>query len=565
MTAPALFVPVHAKISSFAVTLLSTVVLATSAVVPADAQEPTPGNEMAVLFGDSIPAKAPPRPDGEGAGPYERLVIRGATLIDGTGAPPIGPVDIVVERDRIAEVRSVGYPELPIQEQRRPAQGEREIDAHGMYVLPGLVDTHTHISTSQQSAFGEPSPAEYVFKLWLSHGVTSVRDVGSVNGLEWTLDQAEKSKRNEITAPRIYPYAMFPLVEYLRLNPEEAREWMQTVAKGGAIGVKFLGAAPDVMEAALDEAKKLGLKTTMHHAQNNVARVNVLTSARWGLTSMEHWYGLPEALFDQRTIQDYPVGYNYSNEQDRFGQAGRLWLQAAEPGSDHWNAVRDELIALDFTLSPTLTIYEASRDLMRARRAEWHDEYTWPTLWRFYQPNRAAHGAYWFYWTTHDEIAWKKNYARWMEFLNDYKNHGGRVTTGSDSGFIYSTYGFGLVRELELLQEAGFHPLEVVRAATLRGAELLDATADIGSVERGKKADLVIVPEDPLQNFKVLYATGAMKLDDETQQVKRVGKVKWTIKDGIVFDAEALRADVRAMVRAQKQREAGEPVAADTH
>jgi hypothetical protein len=120
----------------------------------------------------------------------------------------------------------------------------------------------------------------------------------------------------------------------------------------------------------------------------DVSRVNVLTSARWGLTSMEHWYGLPEALFADRTIQDYPVTYNYANEADRFSEAGRLWKQAAPPFSARWNEVMNELLALDFTIDPTFTIYEASRDLARARRAEWHDEYTLPSLWDFYAPNR---------------------------------------------------------------------------------------------------------------------------------------------------------------------------------
>ena len=83
-----------------------------------------------------------------------------------------------------------------------------------------------------------------------------------------------------------------------------------------------------------------------------------------------------------------------------------------------------------------------------------------------------------------------------MRFLNEYKNRGGRVTTGSDSGFIYKLYGFGYIRELELLEEAGFHPLEVVRAATMDGAELLaeqqGKEADFGVVEAGRRADLVI-------------------------------------------------------------------------
>ena len=71
-----------------------------------------------------------------------------------------------------------------------------------------------------------------------------------------------------------------------------------------------------------------------------------------------------------------------------------FWLQAATPGSDTWNATIRELVELDFTLVPTLTIYEASRDLMRARLAEWHDEYTLPALWRFYEPNREKHASY---------------------------------------------------------------------------------------------------------------------------------------------------------------------------
>ncbi|MCB0623540.1 MAG: amidohydrolase, partial [Saprospiraceae bacterium] len=213
------------------------------------------------------------------------------------------------------------------------------------------------------------------------------------------------------------------------------------------------------------------LRSACHHAQMDVARWNVLHSARAGLTSMEHWYGLPEALFTDRTVQDYPLDYNYQNEQDRFAEAGRLWKQAAKPYSEHWNRVMDELLALDFTLDPTFNIYEASRDLHRARRAEWHETYTMPSLWRFYLPSRESHGSYWHFWGTEQEVAWKENYRLWMTFVNEYKNRGGRVTTGSDSGFIFQLYGFAYVRELELLREAGFHPLEVIRSATLYGAE----------------------------------------------------------------------------------------------
>jgi len=312
---------------------------------------------------------------------------------------------------------------------------------------------------------------------------------------------------------------------------------------------------PEILAALIDEANKLHLGSTTHLAQMGVARSNIVDAARMGLRGMEHWYGLPEALFTDRTIQDYPTDYNYNDESHRFGQAGRLWKQAAPPGSEKWNAVIDELVAKKFNIDPTLTIYEASRDLMREMRAEWHEEYTLPTLTRWYAPNREAHGAYWFNWTTADEIAWKKNYAIWMSFVNDYKNAGGRVAVGDDAGYIYKLFGFAYIRELELLQEAGFHPLEVVRAATLSGAELLGMSDRIGSVEAGKAADLVIVKENPLANFKVLYGTGALKLDDTTGKAVRVGGVRFTIHDGIVYDAPALLGDVKRMVAAAKQQE----------
>jgi hypothetical protein len=495
-------------------------------------------------------SNAPDRTDGEG--PFDRLIIRGVYMIDGTGSPATGPVDIVVEGNRIASIRTVGYPGLPINENRRPKAGanDKVIDAEGMYLLPGFIDMHAHTGGGAQG-----TTPEYVYKLWMAHGITTIREPGSGNGMDWTLRHKARSEQNEITAPRISAYISFGQGASEQIITEkQARSWVQMIHKAGADGIKFFGASQKVYAAAIDEANKLGLETMTHHAQTRVVYNNVLTSARLGLTSMTHWYGLPEALFEDRIIQDYPLDYNYNNEQHRFEEAGKLWKQAAEPYSEKWNSVMNELLDLDFTLNPTMTIYEASRDLMAQRRAEWHEKYTLPSLWRFYEPSRISHGSYWLDWGTEQEVEWKNNFRLWMEFVNEYKNRGGRVTLGSDAGYIYKLYGFAYIQEMEMMREAGFHPLEIFQSASLKAAEVLGMDDELGTIEVGKLADMVIVDANPMANLKVLYGTGAILVDNENN-VKRQGGVVYTVKDGIVYDAKQLLKDVEEIVNSAKEKE----------
>ena len=506
---------------------------------------------------DAVPDGIPERAHGEGH--YDQLIIRGAYLIDGTGAPATGPVDVVVEKDRIVRVVNVGTPGIPISPDSRPQLNKkgktREIDAHGKYLLPGFIDSHSHIHSPNKN---QKVSADYIFKLWLGHGVTSVREVFGSEGESRLLALKELSEINAITAPRItaYPFFNIPVDGKKALpvidNAESARERVKYLKSIGADGIKFMGAPENILWAAFDEAQNQQLGTTMHHAQLNVAHANVLDTSEKGLDCMEHWYGLPEALFTDKVIQNYPSDYIYTNEQQRFGQAGRLWKQAAKPGSKKWKEVMTTLLERDFCLSPTFTIYLASRDLMRAYTAEWHYEYTSPKLWEFYRASREKHGSFFFNWTTEDEYEWKENYKLWMRFVNEYKNRGGKVVVGSDTGYIYSLYGFGYIQELELLQEAGFHPLEVIRSATKIGAEILGKEDELGTIQVGKKADIIIVDENPLHNLKSLYGTGVPKLNEATQKVERAGGVRWTIKDGIVYDAQALLADVRKMVKEEK-------------
>ena len=196
--------------------------------------------------------KAPDRFRGEG--PFDQLIIRGATLINGNGAPPTGPVDIVIEKNVIKDIVNVGYPGVKIKESRRPIldKGGIEIDAGGKFILPGFIDMHGHISSQRSGT------AEYVFKLWMAHGITTVRDPSCGQGLDWVLDQKNKSFDNSITAPRILAYTSFGQGSKNKISsPSEAVDWVKKNAERGADGIKFFGSRPDIFKAALQENKRI--------------------------------------------------------------------------------------------------------------------------------------------------------------------------------------------------------------------------------------------------------------------------------------------------------------------
>ncbi|HJR59254.1 MAG TPA: amidohydrolase family protein [Vicinamibacterales bacterium] len=495
---------------------------------------------------------APDRRPDEGKGPFKTLVIRGVMVIDGSGAPPAGPMDVVVQGNRITAVRSAGTPGLPMRQNRGP-QADHEIDATGMYLMPGFVDMHVHAGGAPKN-----EEAEYAYKLWLAHGVTTVRGV-SLGPNAVSVREKERSAKNEIVAPRIYNYQRpgSGWDQGAIDTPEKATAYVEWAAKNGIDGLKLGADRPEIMKALLAAAQANRLGSTAHLQQSGVAHMNAIKAARLGLGTVTHFYGHFESLLKDHVVQPWPVEMNANDEQWRFGQVARLWDKIHPPGSPEWKAYLEEHLKLGTVFDPTLTIYSAGRHVAAFRNADWHDKYTLPSLMDFYTPSRSSHGSYWFDWTTEDEVAWRNFYQVWFRLMNDYKKMGGRVTTGSDSGFIYQTYGFGYINELEMLQEAGFHPLEVIQAATMNGALTLEEpkgrAPEFGVVRSGMLADMVIVDQNPLRNFKVLYGNGHLKLNDTTRQVERVGGVKYTIKDGIVYDAKQLLADVAAMVEKQKR------------
>ena len=341
-------------------------------------------------------------------------------------------------------------------------------------------------------------------------------------------------------------------------KPELIREGVRYAKEQGVDGLKASGMDRDLVEAFLDEAHKQKLRTAVHIA------VDESTAKDWaelGVTSIEHFYGVADAALDG--IQNFPPEHNASNEIHRFGRAGELYIQP-NLNRKKLSKVIDLMIENNVTWCPTLSIYIASRDIIRAQNVPWFEDYLHPTLEKYFKPSFRNHGSYFLGWTNTQEVRWKKNYQVWMDALKEFGVKGGNITTGDDAGFIYQIYGFGLIHELELLEEAGFHPLEVIKMATANGAKMIGMEDQLGRVRQGFIADLLVVNGNPIEDLRLLnpYGTDVLTYDgkpinnysvvdrrDPKFKVERGGGIEWTIKDGIPYHVPTLMKEVKDMVK----------------
>jgi hypothetical protein len=462
-----------------------------------------------------------------------RLLIHNATVIDGNGTPASGPKDIIVENNTITDVIALD-PVAASRGGRARQAVDAVIDATGKYVMPGLINAHAHL---QEERGGKPQPIEYELNIWLACGITTIRDVGS--DMKRAFELRKLSAEGSIAAPRIFVYPMFGRPK----TPQLASAHVKELKDAGADGIKILGIDRDTMEAMEVTAHQLGLRIA-HHV--GVEETTAWDDIKFGTTSIEHWYGIPDAAIEHG-VQNFPSSYNYNNETDRFRYAGHLFREAQpERLTKVLKAMVDAHVAWD----PTLDIYEASRDLQRAQTQPWFAELLHPTLEEYFRPNPANHGSYFIGWTSTDETFWKENYRIWMAALREFDSLGGLIGMGDDAGFIYQMYGFGLIRSMELHQEAGFHPLKIIQQATGNNAKILGQEEHLGRVRAGWNADLIVVNGNPLENLKVLYPTGVDEIRDGKQV--HTGGVEWTIKDGIPYHAPELLSKVKEMVSAAR-------------
>lgn len=536
------FAVVHNSSRTFLAALPALLALAaTGTVAPALAQEPLTDFKRPPVqtrqFGDLA------------EGPYNRLVIQNVNVLPGHGGPSVGLYDILIEGNEITEMKRFD-PYFPA-EDREHIEGDRVIDGTGKWVMPGMINLHLHLRD-------EPLPLDYVYYLQLATGITTVGPA-SDRGLDEAMTDAGRSARNEMLAPRMFPLWGWGegISGYSRAqleDPAMAPEIAEKMVAAGARQVYLNGLCwnRELFGAAARAVTAAGGITAVHIQPSSTSEVTAVDAAEEGVTMIVHHYGYAESALN-RQVQDYPRDYEFYNENQRFREAAKVWLEAGQNPETRkrlLGEVVDRLVASGVVMQPNRATYEANRDIIRAMGLPWHEKYTHQALWNLHLPNPQNHAVFHYDWTSDDEYYWQYMYNLWGELIFEFNKRGGTVVFGTDDNYQWSTGGFGNIRELQLMRETGMHSLEVLRTATQNSARLLKEDR-LGLVRPGYLADLLIVDGNPAENLRYLYPFGAIRMD-ENQQMYRTKGIIYTIKDGVVVDNAKVMEEVARMVAESK-------------
>ncbi len=284
-----------------------------------------------------------------------------------------------------------------------------------------------------------------------------------------------------------------------------------------------------------------------HHAQMAVTRMNALTTAGWGLTSAEHYYGLPEALFEDRGVQNFPLDYDYNDEYFRFSVSARCFARApsrarrngTRPWSGSWSWLH---------LRADLHDLRRQRDLMRARQADWHKEYTWKSMWDYFTPRAAA--------TARTGIAGRprtRSSGRRTTALDGLHQRvqergGGRVCAGSDSGFIYRSSASAISANWNCCRRPASTRWRWC-APRPRRERPCAGSRTRSAPSRWQACRPAGSRPQPAHRLQAARHRG-LRLDEATNGATWHRGLKYTIKDGVIYDTAELLADVRDLVKA---------------
>jgi imidazolonepropionase-like amidohydrolase len=435
------------------------------------------------------------------------VALEHVRVIDGTGAAPVDKQTIVIAHRKIESVGADGSVNVPA--------GAKILDLTGYTVIPGIVGMHDHLF---YPSGGVPIYNEMAYsfpKLYLAAGVTTIRSTGSLEPytdleLKRQIDSGLiAGPKMDVTGPYLEgPGAYTPQMHVLT-GPDDATSLVDYWADEGVTSFKaYMHITPGELKAAIDAAHKHGLKITGH-----LCSIGFTQAADLGIDDLEHGL-VVDTEFNPRKVP------GVCDNSLTYPTIAKLDLNSAPV-----QAMIKDLIAHHVAMTSTLPVFETfvpnrpplQSRVLEAMLPQAQIDYLATRTRLASNPRSIAIAA---------EVFKKE-----MEFERMFVEEGGLLLAGEDpTGYGGDLAGFGDQREIELLVEAGFTPLEALRIASYDGAEFLGETQEIGTIAGGRAADLVVIHGDPSTN-----------IDD-------IEKVEIVFKDGVGYDSAELIEAVRGQV-----------------
>jgi imidazolonepropionase-like amidohydrolase len=394
------------------------------------------------------------------------VILEGASLIDGTGSPPRNDSVVVLKDERILTVTDKGsYTTYP--------KDSEIVNLTGRFLIPGLFDMHAHVAGVLDLSYNQ-TVSENTLEALLDNGITTIRNPGGPTKESVALRDAVAAGQIKgpqiFTAGRLINGLPFPtrFVETIANTEAEVREEVKSQADAGVDYVKlYVGLYPNLVKTAIDEAHNQGIKVIGH-----LYLTSWTDAANLGIDALTH--GVPVSPFllseDKREI----FIENGRGPFDHF-----LWLNLVDLNSTKINEMINALVKNKIPVDPTLSIYEAML------KDDPQNQHLWSKV---------------------------------LQLTKILYDHGVTIMSGTDIPNFGLIPGISLHHELELLVKAGINPLNVIKIATSNGADALGILDDVGTIESGKQADMIILNANPIRN------------------IRNIGAIEGVIEDGQFFN-----------------------------
>src|ERR1700693_3174502 len=434
-------------------------------------------------------------------------------VIDGTGAAAREDQTLVISKGKIESVSDAASPNIP--------KDAQVLDLRGYTVIPGLVGMHDHMFYPMGNGiFGEMA---FSFpRLYLAGGVTAIRTTGSLEPYT-DLELKKQIDKGETPGPKIHvtgPYLEGPGSFAVQLHqltgPGDATQTVNFWLDQGVDNFKaYMFITPEELSASVAAAHKRGSKVTGH-----LCSIGFREAASIGIDDLEHGLLVDTEFFPWKKPGECPAKDDYELISKLDVQSGPLHDMILDLVQHHV-AVTSTLPVFEMIVPGRPTIQQRILDALSpdARSAVLSNKVRagdTSTIRQRYQAESSP---------------WPAAFKKEMEFERAFVRAGGLLLAGLDpTGMGGVIAGFGDQREVELLVEAGFTPVEAIHIATANGAQFLGELDRIGTIAPGKQADLAVIKGDP------------------SKQIEDIENVETVFKDGVGYDSAKLIESVRGVV-----------------